>query len=224
MKRRFLDQSGISLVELLLTISIVSILSIVVMNFMVNWFEQNSITQTRAALLANSQDALDIIVDDIRLSSAADENNRYQDPYSPGAPNDQLSWQSGANVLVLANAAEDEAGNILFSDPSKYSSHKNSLIYFVKNGNLYRRTQAAPVAGNKKTTTCPEAQSSSTCPKDRRLAKNVTSFIVRYLDAQNQEVIPVNARSIEVTLNARKKVAQQTIDASDTVRMVFRNE
>jgi type II secretory pathway component PulJ len=218
------NQSGISLVELLLTMTIVSILSIVLMNFMTNWFRQNAITQTRASLLTNSQDALDIITDNIRLSSAADLNNRFQDPYSPSAPSNQLSWQSNASTLILASAVENTSGSIVFSDPSNYTSYKNNLIFFVKNGILYRRTLAAPVTGNKVKTTCPATNKSAACPSDRMLAQNVQSLSIQYLSAENQVVSPSNARSIELTLVLSKKAFGQTLTANDKARMVFRNK
>lgn len=224
MKSFIKNQSGISLAELLIAISIISILSFILMNFMVNWIEQHSITQSRAALLTDAQDTLDFVSDTIRLSSAADQNNRWQDPNSPGAPANQFSWQSNANTLVLASAVEDTNGNIIFSDPSNYTSQKNNQIFFVSGGVLYRRTLAASVANNKSKTTCPAASASSTCPADRKLAGNVTSFSVRYLNAENQEVQPTNARSVELSLTLQKSLFGQMIESSDKTRMVFRND
>jgi prepilin-type N-terminal cleavage/methylation domain-containing protein len=223
MKLNLQDQRGVTLIELLITMTVVSVLAIVAMNFMVNWFRQNAITQTRAVLLAESQDALDFIADSIRLSSAADETNRYQDPNSLGAPSDLFSWKSNQSTLVLASAAEDTSGNILFSDPANYTSYKNNQIYFVNNEALYRRTLAASVAGNKAKTSCPTAKATASCPVDRRIASNVSSFSVKYLDAQNQQVTPPNARSIELSITLRKKIQNQWIESSDKTRMVFRN-
>ncbi len=223
MRRLLKDQKGITLPELLITMTLVSILAIVAMNFMVNWFRQNAITQTRATLLTNSQDALDFITDTIRLSSAADLNNRYQDANAPGAPSNLLSWQSNASTLVLASAVEDTSGNIVFSDPSNYTSYKNNQIYFVSNGILYRRVLAASVSNNKMKTSCPASKVTASCPVDRKIADNVSSFSVKYLDAQNQQVTPPNARSIELSITLRKKVQTQFIESSDKTRMVFRN-
>lgn len=219
-----LSISGVTLVELLITISLISILSLVLMNFMVEWVKQYAITQTRANLLTTAQDSLDIVTDSIRLSAAADQNNRWQDPHAPSAPSNQLSWQSNSTTLVLASAVEDTNGTILFSDPLNYTSHKNNQIFFVNNGVLYRRILAAPVTGNSQKSTCPSASTTSECPADRKLAENVSAFSVNYLNAENQVVSPPNARSIELTLTLRKRQFNQDIESVDKTRMVFRND
>jgi Tfp pilus assembly protein PilE len=218
------DSRGITIVELLISITLISILSIFIMNFMANWLQQHIITQTRADLLMSAQDTLDLAMDNIRLSSAADQANRIQDPNAPLAPADQLSWRSNANTLILASAAEDAAGEIIFSDSLNYTSVKNNIIFFVRDGTLYRRTLAAPVEDNKAKTTCPNAVANSECPQDRRLAQNVSSFQIRYLNAANQQVDPVNARSVELSIVLQKKVIGKTVESSDKVRMVFRND
>ncbi len=221
---RKLNQSGLTLVELMLSLTVVSILAIVVMNFMVNWLQQHSITQARSELLTSAQDSLDLISDSIRLSSAADQNNRWQDPNAPSAPANQLSWQSTSTTLVLASAVENTAGDILFSDPANYTSHKNNQIFFVQNGTLYRRMLASPVASNKSKTSCPANLATSSCPADRRLAQNVSSFEVKYFNSENAEVQPTNARSIQLFITLRKTVFGQQIESNDKTRMVFRND
>lgn len=221
---KYLNNKGVTLVELLVTISIISILSIVLMNFMVEWVKQYAITNARASLLTSAQDTLDIVTDSIRLSAAADQNNRWQDAQAPNAPSDLLSWESNSSTLVLASAVEDQDGTILFSDPLNYTSHKNNLIFFVNDGTLYQRTLAAPVAGNSKKSTCPAVSATSDCPADKRLAQNVSEFTVSYRNAENQTVTPTNARSIELTLTLTTKQFGQTIQSSDKTRMVFRND
>lgn len=225
MKRLFLrDKKGITLVELLLSISIISILSLILMNFMVNWLQQHLVTQTRAQLLSEAQVVLDTVTNDIRLSSAADQNNRILDPNAPGAPGDQQSWQSNAATLVLATAVEDTNGNIVFSDPANYTSEKNNTIYFLQNGVLYRRVIAAGIANNKAHTTCPTSIATEECPADRKLAENVSSFSVRYFNAANQDVQPTSARSIQVEVTLQKQAFGQQVQSSDKARMVFRND
>ena len=204
--------------------TIMSILAIVLMNFMVNWLQQNAVTQVRTNLLAATQDSLDLISDNIRLSASADQNNRWQDANAPSAPSNLQSWQSNATTLVLASAAEDSSRNILFSDPSNYTSHKNNQIFFVKNGTLYRRVLASPVAGNRAKTTCPAALATAVCPADRKLAQGVVSFSVKYYNAANVEVTPTNARSIELSMTTQKKAFGKMIQSSDKTRMVFRND
>ena len=221
-----LNQLGITLVELMITCSVVAIVSMIMMNFMANWLQQNPQTQGRAELLANAQNALDQIGNDIRLSAAADQNNRWLDSYAPNAPSDLQSWNSNATTLVLASAVEDTSGNIVFSDPANYTSQKNNFIYFVKNNILYRRTLAATgVNNNKLKTTCPASNATSACPADLVLAKNITNFNVKYFDANNNEVTPTNARSVELSaVSLQKTVYNKPIQVTYKTRTVFRND
>lgn len=224
MKLKKLDSHGVTLIELLVTCTIVAILSIVVVNFLGDWVAQHAVSTTRTSLLSDAQTALDTITDTVRLSSSADQNNRWQDQYAPGAPSNQLSWQSDADTLVLATAVVDTSNNIVFSDPANYTSQKNNTIYYVQNGSLYQRILAAPVANNKSKTTCPVTSASTSCSADRTLAENVQSFAIKYYNNLNQEVIPTNARSIEISLTLQKTAYKQSVSQTYSTRMVFRNE
>ncbi len=207
-----------------MALSVTVFLLIVILNFWSDNLVQYSINEVRANLLSETHIALDTINEDIRLSATADQNNRWQDQHAPGAPTNLLSWQSTSSTLVLATAAQDHDGNILFADASKYISHKNNDIYFVNGGNLYRRILAAPVANNKAVTSCPKSASSSACPADKVLVKNVTSFDIKYLNGENQEVQPTQARAVELTLKLATSKFNKDITAEYTTRMVFRNE
>ena len=225
MKRLRLNQNGLTLVELLVTCTVISIVSIILMNFMANWLQQHAITQTRTAMLSDAQTALDIINDTIRQSAAADQNNRWRDDNAPGAPEDLQSWQSNNSTLVLASAVEDTNGNIVFSDPANYTSQKNNQVFYVNSGSLYRRLIAAPdVANNKLKTSCPEALATASCQKDRKMVSNVKNFTVSYLNADNQVVSPANARSIELSITLEQEKYHQTLQEIYKTRMVFRND
>lgn len=218
------NQSGFTLAELIISCLIVSIMSIVLINFMGEWVKQNALTNARVSLLNDAQVALDSIGENIRQSSSADQNNRWLDSYAPGAPSNLQSWQSNDTTLVLATAAQNNNGDIIFSDPGNYTSWKNNYIYFVSNQILYVRTLAANVSGNKAVTSCPPAAASSTCPVDRALTSNATNFGVTYLNNDNQTVTPTNARSIELSLTLRTTKYNQPIETTYKTRMVFRNK
>lgn len=224
MSRQKLNVAGFTLVELIISCMIVSILSMVLINFLGNWTQQNALTTARVSLLNDAQVALDSIGENVRQSASADQNNRWLDANAPGAPSNQQSWQSSNNTLILATAAQDSSSNIMFSDPSNYTSWKNNYIYFVSNQVLYVRTLAAPVNGNKAITSCPAGQVTSSCPIDRALTTNATSFNVKYFNNENQEVTPTNARSIELSITLQTTKYNQSIQASYKTRMVFRNK
>lgn len=224
MRQLRLNSSGVTLIELLVTSTLISIISIIMVSFLGNWTAQHAISETRTNLLADAQNALDRITDVVRLSAAADATNRIEDEHAPEAPENVYSWSSGANTLVLASAVENQAGDIVFSDPLNYTSQKNNHIYFVKNGNLYQRILASGDDGNRLKTSCPQEFATANCPADRLLAKNVSSFVVKYYNGENEEVTPTDARSIEVSLTLQQQAYKQLISESYNTRMVFRND
>ncbi|MCA9309072.1 hypothetical protein KC973_01730 [Candidatus Saccharibacteria bacterium] len=221
---RRINISGMTITELLVTCVVVSIMSVVIVDFLGNWTKQHAISETRSTLLAEAQTALDTVTDAVRLSAAADQNNRWEDDNAPDAPSDLLSWASNADTLVLASAVEDTSGNIIFSDPLNYTSQKNNQIFFVNNGVLYRRILAAPEGDNALATSCPESAATASCPADRNLAESVTNFSVKYYDGSNQEVIPTDARSVELSITLGTTKYDQQISETYSTRMVFRND
>jgi type II secretory pathway pseudopilin PulG len=223
MKRQ--NTAGFTLVEVTVALTMAGLLIAIVLGFMVNSLTQYSIAGARAELLNEAQIALDIAANDIRLSANADANNRWDDANAPGAPSNELSWESDDDTLVLATAAENSSGDILFSDAANYISHKNNSIYFITDGKLYKRVLAAPnVTGNVAVTTCPAAVADNSCPADKLLLQNVELFSVKYFNEQNQEVAPDEARSIELHVKLKVIRYPESVLAEYKTRMVFRND
>ncbi len=216
-----LNNNGYTLVELLITLTVMGLLIGVIANFSMQALSRSTIESTRATLLGESQITMDRVISDIRLSAGADQNNRWLDSNNP---NGGLAWGSNASVLLLATAAEDSADNIIFADPSKYVSAKNNVIYFVKDKTLYKRTLAAPVTGNSAKTTCPKAVATAACPADRELLHNVTNFSIKYYNGDQQEVTPTDARSVELRVQTSTKRFSEEIKSDYTTRAVFRND
>jgi len=218
---RRLDNSGYTVVELAIGISVTAILMTIVFGFMTSSLLQYSNDTNRANLLNSAQTGFEIITNDIRLSANADANNRWPDSH---APSGDFSWTSDNDTLVLATATEDVNGNIIFADPANYISQKNNVIYFLQNGTLYRRVLAAPDANNSDKTTCPAAQASPSCPADKIILENILAFNVKYIDEQNAEVSPEDARAIELYTKLEKRAFSEPVSVDYTTRMVFRND
>lgn len=218
------DQNGLTLVEVVIALTITAIVIGAVTNFAVDGLVSFTKTEARAELLDQAQNGLDVINSDIRLSASADSVNQVEDLNAPGSPGNNFSWQSDGTTLLLATAAEDSDGNILFSDPTEYISHKNNTIYYLSGSTLYRRVLAANVANNKAVTTCPPASATEACPSDRKIMENVQSYAITYRDGDNQSVAPENARSIEITVTLLQEKFGQDISVSYTTRTVFRND
>lgn len=217
-------EAGFTLIELLVTLLIISILSLSLANFIATWLQASSLAQARASLLSNAEGALDTINTDIQLSGDADQNNRWPDANAPNAPTDPLSWQSGSQTLVLAKVALDKTQNVIFSDPAKYITQKDNVIYYLSGSTLYRRILVSPGPNDAAVTTCPAANATASCPADKVIATGVSSFAVGYYDANENIVTPANARSIQLSITMSSVQNGHTIGASYNTRMVFRND
>jgi type II secretory pathway pseudopilin PulG len=218
-----LDSGGMTLVELSVALVLITAISAVIVGFAVDKIQQSTKQTIRYDLLSNAESGLNTVANDIRLSSRADDANRWQDDNAPSAPSNKLSWVSNSTTLVLAIGAQDSDNNIIFDDAHDYVSAKNNYIYYVKNKTLYRRILAAPVSGNKAHTSCPPASATTSCPADKEVMDNVSSFNIKYYDGSSQIVTPSNARSVELSITLLVHRYTQDISASYTTRMVFRN-
>lgn len=218
------DQSGFTLVELITSITLIGILTAMVVAFGVNGLANYNYTYNRSVLLDQAHLGLRNINEAILQAASADNHNRIEDYNGPGAPGNLFGWQSDGDTLILATAAEDNDGNILFQDESQYISYKNNVIYYLDGGDLKRRVLAADVPDNKAVTTCPAAAASSSCPEDTTIAEDVDNFEISYFNSQNQEVSPENSRSIGLDITLSKEVQNRNISADYATRTVFRND
>lgn len=222
MKR--LSNDGLSIVELLVVITVTTTLVIVISTFLINNLQQSTLAAAKSSMLSEAQQSLDLAANDIRLSANADTNNRWPDSNSPDGSVNPLSWQSSNNVLVLATAAEDRNGTVIFTDSKNYITEKNNIVYFVKDETLYKRTIASTVADNAAKTTCPADRATKDCPADKELLHNVTDFTVTYKNGEDATVSPSDARSIELSVTVSKPMYQRDVSVSYKTRMVFRND
>ena len=221
---RLLGENGFTLVEALISLIVTTAVVLILTNFMIGGVQQSSIALSRDNMTKETEQSLDLMTNDIRVSANADQNNRWPDANSPGGSGNQFGWQSNSTTLILATAAKDKSGNIIFSDPANYITEKNNIVYFVQNGTLYKRVIANPVSGNAAVTTCPSSDASSSCPADKELLHNITAFNITYMNGQNQSVSPTDARAIQVHVTVTKDVFKQPVSADYTTRMVFRND
>lgn len=219
MSRR--TQSGFTLVDMMVTIILISLVSLTLANFITTWLQSATLAQIRAELLGNAQSALDQITTDIKLSGSADQNNRWADDNAPG---NQYGWQSNTQTLVLAKAATDSGQNVIFSDPAEYISQKSNQVYYLVGTTLYRRTIRSSDPADSSVTTCPPASATAACPADKTVATDVSNFAVQYFDSDDQVVAPAEARSIQLAITLARNQNGRTISANYDTRMVFRNE
>ena len=218
-------QTGFTLSELIVAVSITSLLLIGIMTFLISSLADNSVKEAKADLLREAQLTLDALVKDARLSAGVDEANTITDSNSPNAEATYgRGWESNASTLILTRSAEDSNRNILFQDANRYITEKDNVIYFTNDRTLYKRTFAAEVTDNRRKTSFPSNSTTNDCPADVELVKNVDNFSIKYFDGMNNEVDPSQARSIEVALNLSANKFGKQVDANYTTRTVFRNE
>lgn len=222
MKR--LNTFGFSVVELLVVITVTTILVVVISSFLISNLQQSTLATAKGNMLSEAQKSLDLAANDIRLSANADTNNRWPDNNSPSGASAPLSWQSNSNTLVLATAAEDSSGTIIFIDSKNYITDKNNIVYFVKDNTLYKRSIASTATNNAAKTSCPKNKASATCPADKELLHNVTDFTVSYKNGEDAAVTPSDARSVELSVTVSKPMYQRDVKVSYKTRMVFRND
>lgn len=217
------SQSGMTVPELVVAITVTALLSTVLLVFMTDNLRTSSKQFARQELLSDARIGLDKVANEIRRSSVTDSSNRWNDTHAPGAPLNPLSWTSNGTTLVLASSAVHTSGNVMFDDALNYVTLKNNVIFFTRDGILYRRTLAAPTPGNSAKTTCPAANASASCPADAIVMRNVSEFTVRYINADDAVVAPSDARAIELKITLSDDVFGEAVSASYTTRMVFRN-
>lgn len=216
-----MKQSGYTLIEVLVATVVVSILLVALLGFLTNRVAHNAHQNARDDMLRDTQVALDVMMDDIRHASHADDENRWPDDHAPGG---QYSWGSTQDTLVLARPATDSSNDYIYEDSYAYLAYKDNIIYFTEEGTLYKRILAADTGtdgDNSAETTCPEG--TTDCPPDLELANNVTDFQIRYIDADGNETQPTSARAVEAYLQVSDTVYQRDVTVDYTTRAVFRN-
>lgn len=218
------DENGFTISEVVIATVLVAGMVAIITGFGLTTLRSYSINAARAEILSDANLAIEVINRDIRLSANVDENNRWEDPHAPAAPDNELSWESTNEVLLLATAAVDDQRNIIFTDTSNYITEKNNHIYYVQNNELRRRVLASPHEDNSALSTCPAGQSTDTCRPDSVFAENVTTFVVQYIDRLGEPTTPDNARAVEITLGLSAERFGQNIEVFQDTRMVFRNE
>lgn len=216
-----MNRRGFTLIEVIVSATVIGILLVTLSGFMASRIAQNAHQNARHDMLQETQLALDILMEDVRHSSNADDENRWPDEH---APDGEYSWESNESTLILARPATDDNNDFIYLDPHVYVPYKDNIIYFVEDQVLYKRVLAADTGSdgdNSATTTCPDG--TTDCPADAELVHNVTAFEVRYLDEDGNDTVPSDARAIEAYLQLSDTVYGRDITTEYTTRAVFRN-
>lgn len=217
-KRR--NDEGFTLVELIVGASVTTILSIAIVATIVTWLHQYTVSTLRNHLTTDAQIAVQKIGDDIRRSNRLLVENQTPDPNAITPPG---KWLTRDSLIVLAQTPRDKDGKGLFDPPAgSYVGIPDSIVYYIKDGALYRRIVPANYTGNVNLPlkTCP---STGGCPADVKIVDRVKSISYTFYDkAGNITFEPAKTTSIKVGLELTATQVGQEVTAKRNSTVTFR--
>ncbi len=221
MKNLTIKQAGLTLIELMISITISGVITLIMITITVYYYGDMLRAQATAELAIESQTVLRRIIEDARLGDSIRSTNQIADTYSPSG-----GWVTSdpSNVLIIAVPATDSTRQIIYNTADNYP-YENEAIYFSAGTTMYRRAlKNTSAVGNTTVTTCPSANTTTSCPADLALSKYVTNLSFTFYDVNNATTTnAAQARSVSITINMQRKVYGTTIDFSNTVRTTLRN-
>jgi type II secretory pathway pseudopilin PulG len=221
MKVKALNQSGLTIVELMISVAIATVLAGVLLTVSVGFFGDTIRSQATAQMAVESHFMLRSVIEDMRLADRVNTENSLTDINEPAT-----EWITGDtdNILVLSKPATDVSNQIIYNSETG-NPHNNELIYFISDRTLYKRILANPNAtGNNVTTTCPAAAASATCPPDRQYSKDVDDLTLTFYDASNNEVTDLStARSVRVGLLTSRRIFGKNVSFNNSILAKLRN-
>lgn len=255
--------NGFTIVELMVTVAVGGLLTVAVVGMFLTMLSQSPVMRARNTLSTNLQTALNRINDDVRRSSNVTTYNLVPDANAPTSKtgyenvpgpetdtDDNYYWRMGENRLLLNQTPIDSSSNPIYDNAQYAVGKKNTIIYYVRDGALYRRVVAAPYGTNSVTTaSCtPRVADGGCIQSDIRILDNLkaslgaAAFKVTYYD-RNGNVIPYTAKDIngndipsysgfpltrsigvEIQLESGSVSGSQTVSLSNSMRMQFRSE
>lgn len=216
------NSAGFTIPELVLSITVAGFLAAVLFVTTFYYYANVSQSETSSTLALESQNILAQLTEDIRLSDAMSSTNALADTYAPGG-----GWVTSdpSNVIIIENPAVDSSRDIIYNSSTGFP-YRNEFIYFTSGKNMYKRIlKNSAATGNTATQSCPLANSSATCPRDRLLSANVSNLTFTFYDAlDNSTANPALARSVVLQVDMTKKAFGKNISLSNSTRVTLRNQ
>lgn len=212
---------GFTVVELVVGITIGSVLFLAFMVAMTNHFVLITKNNAGIDMAANSQNLLRATVETLRVGDGVRQTNSISDA---NAPSGGWNTNNTSFVIVIATPAFNSTRNYII-DPGTGGPYMNELVYYKSGTSLMERRLANPDAsGNSLITSCPESSSSSSCPSDKQLADYVQSMTFTLYDQDNNLTTdPILARLIKIDLNLGRTVFGSAISLNNSIQVTLRN-
>ena len=215
------SQSGFTLVELLVVISVLSIIGVVFIGMSANYFVIINRNNLLSEMTVSSQNLLRSTVENLRFGDGVRQTNQISDANSPSG-----GWNTSNSsfVIIIAVPAVDASRNYII-DPDTGSPYMNELVYYKNGTTLMERKLANPNAsGNSLTTSCPDAFASISCPADIKLADYVKSMVFTLYDQDAAQTTTASAaRSVNIALTMERGVPGKPINLITNMRVTLRN-
>lgn len=220
-KQTLNSQSGFTLVELVVVISVMAVIGVVFLGMVANYFVVITRNNELSEMTINSQNLLRTTVENIRFGDGVRQTNQITDANAPSG-----GWNTSQSsfVIVLAVPALTTA-HAYITDPSTGSPYMNELVYYKSGTTLLERKLANPSAtGNSLQTTCPSSKATSTCPADTQLAQYVNTMTFYMYDQDNNATSdPTQARSVKITLNMQRNAPGNPLNLTTSTQVTLRN-
>jgi type II secretory pathway pseudopilin PulG len=214
-------QSGFTIVELTLALSVFAVLSVSMLAIIMTFFTTIIRNSVFVDMTVASQNFLRSTEENIRYGAGVRQTNTIIDANAPGA-----GWNTSNTsfVIIIAVPAQDSNREYII-DPVTGGPYFNELVYYRSGGLLLQRTLANPSAtGNTLTTSCPPASASVSCPADKELLVDLNTIAFVFYDQDNVVTTdPLLARSVEINLQTSKDSFGDPLTLSNTVRVTLRN-
>lgn len=215
------QESGFSLVELMMAIAISAILSTVLVAFTLTYVADVFRSRAAAELAVESHFVLQSMIEDIRLADGIATNNDITDANAP-----EGGWATNdlSNQLIINSPAVTDDRDIIYDESTGYP-YRNQFIYFISGEILYKRVLANALANeNSAITTCPPDSSSSSCPADKDYTSNIDNLTLVFYDIDNAVTAdPAAARSVKVGIVMSRRTFGKTITLNNTIQTTLRN-
>lgn len=192
-----LDASGLTIIELVITMTLTLMFSGLVLSFFLDLWGSTATLQNDSETFVVREDAGDSLRDIfnsaaglISQNGIPDLNTNNPDPAIAAGtywlpihaiPTPTTMPASGTTpVLYFESPSTDSSKNFIMNGTQPYKD--NFVLYLdASTKKLMMRSLANPSAtGNRTVTTCPPASATASCPADRTIATDVSSVNKRY--------------------------------------------
>lgn len=193
--------NGFTVVEIAVAIALIAVLIVPITTISIYFLNSMLSNIARSTLESDVHRALQTISNDIRWADSIIEKNTQIDPNSAG-------WETnGDNGVLVVSLPALNTNQAILENPTTHEPYLNEAVYFIDGSVLKRRSLPISTTGNAMIRTCPQSLSSSSCPADTVLSKDVSSFTFRmYSRGGSVTNNPDRASSLELSLTAKNRL------------------